>query len=234
MGFLVKTFIFFMWFLNALHAGPEIMVGLSAGAMYQGGVFQGVNQTSGGGSFESKRNPYGVPAYLGAFHVGLQHIEGPFYMATFFYYTLNTFHKKVYYNATTPLVHDAVFFKTKGGLGGQLRFGLKNALSTIIPYALFGVEYTQRSFCYEATHLPNSVNTNHRKPLIVLGFGMQGKIYPKTFLSMDLQRKIGHEFDVQIPVSGGYPSLANHRVRVGTSHWALVASISYALNAKDA
>ena len=221
----MKKVIFFALCAFQLYGKTFFTLGLSAGAMYQGGVFQGVNQNSGGGSFESKRNPYGVPAYLGALQLGLRHIEGSIYLAARLYYTINTFNKTIYKNIVTPLVQDSVSLKTKGGPGCVFHVGYH--VKNITPYILIGVEYTQRELTYKATNLQTDFFINQRKPIMVLGVGMMGNIHEKVSIGIEAQRKQGQEFDVQIPVSLGYPSLSNHRLKVGTSHWAIVATLTY-------
>jgi opacity protein-like surface antigen len=221
----MKKIIFFVLCAIPLYGKTSFTLGVSAGAMYQSGVFQGVNQNSGGGSFESKRNPYGVPAYLGALHFGIRHMQGCIYLGAHLYYALNTFNKIIYKNVTTPLVQDSVSLKTKGAPGCAFHVGYQ--VKDVTPYVSIGIEYAQRELTYKATNLQSDFSKNHRKPIMVLGVGMMGNIHEKFTLSFEAQRKQGQEFDVQIPISSGYPSLSNHRLKVGTSHWAIVATLTY-------
>ena len=89
------------------------------------------------------------------------------------------------------------------------------------------IEYTQKSLTYKATNLANNLHKNHRKPVFIFGLGMLGKVYKKISMGFEVQRKVGQEFDMQIPINAGYPSLENHRIKVGTSHWAALVQLVY-------
>lgn len=223
----MKKIIFFLCATASVYGKTFAVMGIGGGVMYQGGVFQGVNQDAGGGSFESKRNPYGVPAYLGLLQLGIRHLQGSIYLGAHLYYTVNTFNKTIYKNIATSLVKDSVSLKTKGAPGLSFHIGYCIENTNVTPYLSIGVEYAQRELTYNATNLAANLIKNSRKPNMVLGVGMMGKIHEKISLSFEIQRKSGQEFDVQLPISSGYPSLSNHRIRVGTSHWAIVASITY-------
>lgn len=219
--------IFFLFCITQIYGKTSLSMGLSAGALHQSGVFQAVNQDSWGGSFESKRNPYGVPAYLGALQFGVRHMQGAIYLGAHLYYTINTFNKTIYKNVVTPLVQDSVSLKTKGAPGISFHVGYSVPNTNVTPYASVGFEYAQRELTYKATNLDVDISKNHRKPYMVFGIGMMGKVHDNMSLSFEAQRKIGQEFDLQIPDIYESPSLSNHRIRVGTSHWAIVATLTY-------